>query len=137
MITRTPIEQIAKDFEERRIKRRQFVLQTGDVCKHFTFVVTGCFKMYAVDKSGKEHNIGFIAENDWGTDLSRFYSKRPSQLYVEPIEPATILQIKHDDLTRLYTTYHASDHNFRVIIEQKYIEFAKQDASEYNSSAEH
>ena len=35
-------------FVERKIKRRQFILQEGDVCKLNTFVVEGCFRMYMV-----------------------------------------------------------------------------------------
>lgn len=130
------IEQIAKHFEERKVKRRQFILQQGDVCKHFTFVINGCLKMYAVDQSGKEHNIEFIAENDWATDLSSFYLEKPSQLYIEAVEPAIVLQIKHDDLTSLYTNYHTIDHNFRVIIEQKYIELQNRVLQNISSSAE-
>jgi CRP-like cAMP-binding protein len=38
---------------QRNIKKRQFILQEGDVCKHDTFVIDGCFKMYKVDKKRK------------------------------------------------------------------------------------
>jgi CRP-like cAMP-binding protein len=109
-------------FTERKVKRRQFILQQGDVCRHFMFIVSGCLKMYAVDKNGKEHNIQFAAENDWATDLSSFYAEKPSQLYIEAVEPTILLQIKHEDLLHLYINYHKFDHNFRVIIEQKFIE---------------
>ena len=44
--------EIEKLFTGRTIKRRGFVLQQGDVCRHFTFIVEGCLKMYAVDQSG-------------------------------------------------------------------------------------
>jgi len=47
---------------QRKIKRRQFILQEGDVCKHYSFVVEGCFKMYGVGKKGTEHNIQFGAK---------------------------------------------------------------------------
>ncbi|HTD39802.1 MAG TPA: Crp/Fnr family transcriptional regulator, partial [Mucilaginibacter sp.] len=114
--------EVVSRFTERKVKRRQFILQQGDVCRHFTFVVSGCFKMYATDKNGKEHNIQFAAENDWIFDLSSFYSEEPSLLYIEAIEPALILQIKHPDLLYLYTHHHKFDRNFRVIIEQKFIE---------------
>lgn len=123
-------------FTERSIKRRQFVLQQGDVCRHFTFVVSGCLKMYAVDKNGKEHNLQFIAENDWATDLSSFYSEKASLLYIEAIEPTIVLQAKHDDILHLYTHYHKFDHNFRVIIEQKYIELQDRVLQNISSSAE-
>lgn len=108
-------------FEERSTKRRGFLLQQGDVCRHFTFVVSGCFRMYAVDQGGKEHNLQFAAEQDWIVDLSSFYSEKPSGVYIEAMEASTVLQVKHDDLLSLYTNYHKFDRNFRIIIERKYI----------------
>ena len=123
-------------FVERRIKRRQFVLQHDDVCRHFTFVVSGCLKMYAVDANDKEHNLEFIAENDWAMDLSSFYSEKPGKLYIEAVEPTTILQIRHDDVIHLYVHYPKFDHNFRVIIEQKYIELQNRVLQNISSSAE-
>ncbi|MDB5021922.1 MAG: cyclic nucleotide-binding protein [Pedobacter sp.] len=109
-------------FTERNVKRRGFILQSGDVCKHFTFIVSGCFKQYAVDKEGKEHNLQFAVENEWITDLSSFYAEKPSGVFIEAIEPSLILQIKHDDLLYLYTNYHKFDRNFRIIVEKKYID---------------
>ncbi|HEY1165965.1 MAG TPA: Crp/Fnr family transcriptional regulator [Chitinophaga sp.] len=115
-------EALTLRFTERNIKRRGFILQQGDICKHFTFVVSGCFKLYATDNTGKEHNLVFAAENDWITDLASFYSEKPSAVYIEAVEPSVILQIKHKDLLDLYINYHKFDRNFRIIIEQKYIE---------------
>ena len=46
-------------FKERRIKKRHFILQEGDVSKFNTFVLEGCFKMYMVDINGKQHNLQF------------------------------------------------------------------------------
>ncbi|MGY0036618.1 hypothetical protein [Pedobacter sp. NJ-S-72] len=42
-------EKLTLLFSERKIKRRGFILQDGDICRHFTFIVSGCFKMYAID----------------------------------------------------------------------------------------
>jgi CRP-like cAMP-binding protein len=44
---------------QRQIKRRQMILQESFVCKHYTFVVNGCFKMYSIDEKGSDHNISF------------------------------------------------------------------------------
>jgi CRP-like cAMP-binding protein len=123
-------------FTERIIKRRQFILQQDDICRHFTFVISGCLKMYATDKIGKQHNIQFAAENDWITDLSSFYAEQPSKLYIEAIESTVILQITHGDLLKLYVKYHTIDHNFRVIIEQKYIELENRILQNISSTAE-
>jgi len=129
-------DELTQRFTERKIKRRQFSLQQGDVCRHFSFVVHGCLKMYAIDKKGKEHNIQFAAENDWVADMSSFYAEMPSQLYIEAVEPTTLLQVKHADLLHLYTNYHKFDHNFRVIIEQKYIELQNRVLQAISSTAE-
>lgn len=115
-------EEIAQRCREKAVKRRGSLLQQGDVCRHFTFVVSGCLKLYAVDKSGKEHNLAFAAENDWIFDINSFYAEKPGQLYIEALEPSKVLQIQHDDLLELYINYHKFDRNFRIIIERKYIE---------------
>lgn len=122
--------------KERRIKRRQFVLQEGDICRHYTFVVAGCFKMYGVDKNGVEHNIQFAAESDWIADIGSFHSEKPSGFYIEAIEPATILQIEKADLIYLYTNYPKFNRNFRVIIENQFVELQNRILQNISSTAE-
>ena len=60
---------------ERKVKKRQLILEEGQVCSQNTFVVEGCFKMYLVDESGKEHNLQFAIENWWIGDLGSFHSE--------------------------------------------------------------
>jgi CRP-like cAMP-binding protein len=120
----------------RRIRRRQFILQEGDVCKHYTFIASGCFRMYAVDRKGTEYNIQFAAENDWITDIGSFFSEKPSHLFIEAIEPSHILQIEHKDLIHLYTHHHKFDRNFRVIIENKFVELQNRVLQNISSTAE-
>ncbi len=120
---------------ERKIKRRQFILQEGDVCKHYSFVVEGCFKMYGVGKKGTEHNIQFSAENEWIADIGSFHSEKPSKLFIEAIEPSVILQIKKEDLLFLYVNLPKFDRNFRVIIEDKFIELQNHVLQNISSTA--
>ena len=122
-----PLDDVEKEalkgrLKERKIKRRQFLLQEGDTCKYFNYIIEGCFKMYGMDKTGKEHNLLFAAEDDWITDLESLHKEKPSRLYIEAIEPSMILQISKGDLWYLYSNYPKFDRNFRVIIEDKYIE---------------
>jgi len=106
----------------RHIKRKQMILQEGFICKHYSFVVQGCFKMYAVDDKGNEHNLQFAAENDWIADLGSFHSQKQSKLFIEAIEPSVILQIEQQDLYFLYINIPKLDRIFKVIIENKFIE---------------
>jgi CRP-like cAMP-binding protein len=121
---------------ERRIKRRQFILQENDVCKHYTFVLSGCFKMYGVDDSGAEHNIQFAAENEWVADIGSFHSGKASRFYIEAMEPSVILQIDITNLIYLYHHHPKFDRIFRVIAENKVIELQNRVLQNISSSAE-
>ena len=120
---------------QRKIKRKQYILQEGDICKHFTYVIDGCFKMYGVDNSGAEHNLIFAAEDDWIADIDSLHKERPSKLFIEAIEPCNILQLSKGDLWYLYTNYPKFDRNFRVIIEDKYIELQNRLLQTFSSAA--
>lgn len=129
------IEALTSRLTERKIKRRQYILQEGDICKHFTYVTEGCFKMYGVDSSGAEHNLVFAVENDWIADIDSLHKERPSKLFIEAIEPSVIHQISKADLWDLYTHFPKFDRNFRVIIEDKYIELQNRLLQTFSSSA--
>lgn len=120
----------------RKIKRRQMILQEGFVCKHYAFVVEGCFRMYGVDNKGTEHNIQFAAENDWIADIGSFHSGKPSQLFIEAIEPSVILQIGKEDLYFLYRSIPKLDRIFKVIIENKYVELQNRVLQNISSTAQ-
>lgn len=119
----------------RSIKRRHFILQEGFPCKHYTFVVEGCFRMFAVDAKGNEHNIKFTTENDWIADISSFHSGKPSQLFIEAIEPSIILQIQQQDLYFLYTHISKLNQILRVIVEDKYVELQNRVLQNISSTA--
>ena len=104
---------------ERRIKRRQIILTEDEVCRHYTFVADGCFKVFQIDKKGIEHNLQFAAENDWIMIVDSFYSETKSKVNIEAIEPSTIFQISRPDLIYFLRTYPKFDRNFRVIVETR------------------
>jgi len=120
----------------RKIKRRQMILQEGFVCKHYSFVMEGCFRMYGMDNKGTEHNIQFAAENDWIADIGSFHSGKPSQLFIEAIEPSVILQIEKEDLYFLYINIPKLDRIFKVIIENKYVELQNRVLQNISSTAQ-
>jgi CRP-like cAMP-binding protein len=123
-------------FKERRVKRRQFILQEGDVCRHNTYVVEGCFRMYLVDDKGKEHNLQFAIENWWIGDIGSFHSEEPSKLYVEAIENSTILQIGKEDQLKLFVDYPKFNRIFRVLAENAMVSAQRRILQDLGSTAE-
>jgi CRP-like cAMP-binding protein len=121
---------------ERRIKRRQLILTEDEVCRHYTFVADGCFKVFQVDKKGAEHNLQFAAENDWIMIIDSFYSEKKSKVNIEAIEPSTIFQISKPDLIYFFRTYPKFDRNFRVIVETRFAELENRLLQIVSSTAE-
>jgi CRP-like cAMP-binding protein len=111
------------------------ILQEGFVCKHYTLVEKGCFKMYGIDEKNNEHNISFAVENDWIVDLGSFYSEKTSKLFIEAIEPSVILQIEKRDLLFLFINVPKFDRNFRVIMEEKVIELQNRLLQNFSANA--
>lgn len=127
---------VAVLFNERRVKRKQFILQAGDVCVHNTFVVEGCFKMYMADPNGKEHNLQFAIENWWIGDIGSFHSEEPSRLYIEAIENSVILQIKKADQLKLFVQYPKFNRIFRVLSENAVVSLQNRILQNISSTAE-
>jgi len=130
------IEAVKRAFNERKVKRRQFILQEGDVCQLNTFVVEGCFRMYFVDDKGKEHNIQFAVENWWIGDIGSFHSEEPSKLYIEAIENSIILQIKKQDQLDLFVNYPKFNLIFRVFTENALVACQRRVLQNISSSSE-
>lgn len=127
---------VRNGFFEKRVKRRQFLLQEGDVCKLNTFVVEGCFRMYMSENNGKEHNLQFAVENWWVGDIASFYSEEPSRLNIEAIENSVVLQIKKEDQLRLFVYYPKFNRIFRVFTENALISYQRRVLQNISSTAE-
>jgi len=111
-------------------------LQEGFPCKHYSFVVAGCFRMYAIDQNGAEHNIQFAADNEWIADIGSFHSGKPSKLFIEAVEASVVLQIEQQDLYFLYRNVPKLDRIFKVIIEDKYVELQNRLLQTISSTAQ-
>lgn len=123
-------------FKERRVKRRQFILQEGDISKYNTFIIEGCFRTYLVDSNGKEHNLQFAIENWWIGDIGSFFTDQPSKLNIEAIENSVILQIKKEDQLKMFVEYPKFNQIFRVLSENAMVALQRRVLQNISSSAE-
>jgi CRP/FNR family transcriptional regulator, anaerobic regulatory protein len=114
-------ELVSAKFKPRVYRKRQYILQEGDVCNTTNFVVSGCLRMYKAGESGATHIIQFASENWWMADLGSFHSQKPSSLNIEAIEDTTVLQIQHNDLLDLYNQAPKFDRIFRILVENSLV----------------
>ena len=127
---------VAEKFHPRLFRKKQFVLQEGDVCTQFNFVVRGCLRMYKIDDQGIMHILQFAPEDHWSIDLGSFHSVGPSALNIEALEDTVVLQINRDDLISLYLQAPKFDRIFRVLIENSFVRLQERLLQNISSTAE-
>ena len=129
-------ELVRAKFHPRLFRKRQFVLQEGNVCTQFNFVVRGCLRTYKIDEKGNTHILQFAIENNWINDLGSFHRVRPSALNIDALEDTVVLQINHEDLLSLYKEAPKFDRIFRVLIENGFIRLQERLLQNISSTAE-
>lgn len=129
-------ELVIQKFRPRLYRKKQYVLQEGDTCTQFNFVVRGCLRMYKIDEQGSIHILQFAAENWWIIDLGSFHSEKPSELNIDAFEDTMILQISRTDLISLYLQAPKFDRIFRVLIENSFVSLQKRLLQNISSTAE-
>jgi CRP/FNR family transcriptional regulator, anaerobic regulatory protein len=129
-------QSVTELFTPRLYRKRQYVLQEGDVCNQFNFIVRGCLRMYKVDDKGNIHILQFAAENWWLSNIGSFHDRKPSELNIDALEDTMVLQINHDNLLSLYTNAPKFDRIFRVLIENSFVSLQKRLLQNISSTAE-
>jgi len=123
-------------FHSRLFRKRQFVLQEGDPCTQFYYIVRGCLRMYKIDEKGNTHILQFAAENYWINDLGSFHGLKPSTLNIDALEDTVVLQVSRDDLISLYLQAPKFDRIFRVLLENSFIRLQDRLLQNISSTAE-
>jgi CRP/FNR family transcriptional regulator, anaerobic regulatory protein len=129
-------ELVRTKFQPRLFRKRQYVLQEGDICTQMCFVVRGCLRMYKIDEKGSTHILQFAAEDYWINDLGSFHGVKPSALNIDALEDTVVLQISRDDLISLYLQAPKFDRIFRVLIENSYVRLQERLLQNISSTAE-
>src|SRR6478735_2609396 len=80
------------------LKRDEFLIREGSICKYESFVTRGCLKAYYEDDNGAEHVQDFLVEEWWADDLYSFLTQTPSKSSVKAIEDTDLLQISKENL---------------------------------------
>lgn len=95
----------------RKLRKKQYLLQEGDVCKTIAFVVKGALREYNVDDKCNEHILQFALEGWVISDLYSFMTSEPATYNIDALEDSELLLLtKHSQeelLKRIpkYETY--------------------------------
>jgi CRP-like cAMP-binding protein len=100
-LTKSEEALIINTFIPKKIRKKQYFLQEGEVCKYSAFIVKGAMRLFSVDDKGIEHIVQLSIENWWACDRESFSMLTPSLYNIDAWEDTEVLIFTMADLTNL------------------------------------
>ena len=87
--------------DRKELPAKSSLQETGKVCNHIYFVEKGVVRTYYY-KDSKEVTYWIGAENDFVGSMASFFSRMPSNKYVETLEESTLWEFDYFKLESIY-----------------------------------
>jgi len=123
-------------FVPRKLRKKQFLLNEGEVCKYIGFVNSGCMREYTIDSKGNEHIIQFAIEDWWVSDLNSFLSGEPAEYNIDALQDSEILLLEKSARDKLLDECPKMERFFRILIESNHVANHKRITDSLSTSAE-
>jgi CRP-like cAMP-binding protein len=83
------------------LKKKQYLLRQGNVCRFHTFVCSGCLRSYRIDDNGSEHIFSLSPANHWVSDRVSLVTGAPSNEFIDALEDSAVIQLSTDSFKTL------------------------------------
>ena len=120
-LTKEEAEYFISILHVKKLRRKQYLVQEGDVCRFESFVNKGCLRTYQVDEKGQEHIAQFGIEGWWISDLYSFLTATPALFNVDALEDSELFCLDKSSLEELYVQVPKFERFFRIIFQNAYI----------------
>ena len=105
----------------KKLRKKQYLLQEGDIWKYDAFLVRGCVRTYSVDEKGNEHIIGFSIENWWTGDRESLLTGEPSKFNIDAVEDSEIILFTHPNFEMICLEIPAFNDMVNAILQRSFV----------------
>ena len=123
-------------FVPKKLRKRQYLLQEGDVCRYQAFVEKGMLRSYTTDEKGAEHILQFASEGWCIADLSSYLTGEPSRFHIEALEEAELLLLSRPHWEELMQKVPKLEHYFRILVQNHLVATQKRLMQSLSETAE-
>ncbi|HYV55009.1 MAG TPA: Crp/Fnr family transcriptional regulator [Chitinophagaceae bacterium] len=120
----------------KRLRKKQFLLEEGEICRFECFVNEGCLRQYHLGDDGQEHIIQFAITDWWIGDQYSFLTGLPSQCFIDALEDSDVLLLEKSSLEQLYHTVPKFERFFRIAFQKSYVALQRRILASISQSAE-
>ncbi|TDE03471.1 Crp/Fnr family transcriptional regulator [Flavobacterium hiemivividum] len=114
-------ELIVSCLEIKYLKKKESVLEPGEVSNHMRYIAKGSMRVYHLDENTQEQTLQLGVENWWVNDLYSYLSERPSRMFIQAIESAVLVQISKSKLEILFVKVPQLSNFFRLKMQKAYV----------------
>jgi CRP-like cAMP-binding protein len=115
------LEIVKPFFIPKKIRKRQYILNAGDVCQYITFVEKGMLRSFTVDAEGNEHVVQFAIEGWWVSDVGSFLSGREALYNIEALEDCELLHLTKPGMDDLLEKLPSMERFFRLLMQNNIV----------------
>lgn len=102
------------------VKKKEHLLQQGELCQASYFVSRGCLRMYYLKDSGTEQITQFAIENWWLTDHMALITGEPSSFSIQAVEDTEIISWNNASAEELFQKIPSLERYFRLVLQRAY-----------------
>ncbi|HEY0042436.1 MAG TPA: Crp/Fnr family transcriptional regulator [Flavisolibacter sp.] len=123
-------------FVPKKLRKKQFLLQEGDVCKYTAFVESGILRSYSIDEKGGEHILQFAFEGWWIGDQYSFLTGEPSTYTIDALEDCQLLLITKEAEDNMLESVPKMERFFRILMQNSMIAMQRRLVNSLSKTAE-
>jgi len=108
-------------FIPKKLRKKQYLLQDGDVSLYTAFVEKGMLRSYTIDEKGNEHIIQFATEDWWISDMYSFFTGESSSYSIEALEDSELLLINRKSYDEMLLAIPKMERYLRILVQNSLI----------------
>lgn len=106
---------------ERTLPRKSVLVQEGLPCPSIYYIINGALRAFYRDQQANESVIMFGISDWWITDMYAFSTGQPALLWIDALEETTVLELRKEQLDRLYSEVPKFERFFRILLQNAYV----------------
>jgi CRP-like cAMP-binding protein len=105
----------------KKLRKKQYLLQEGEVWRYNAFICKGFLRTYHVDEKGMEHIMNFAPENYWTGDRESLQNGTPSRYNIDALEETYVLLINKEDFENICRKIPAFNDMVNTILQRSFV----------------
>ena len=117
-------EEIGKELTLKKLKKDQFILREGRICRQYYFLEQGTLRLY-YNKGNNDYTVWMGTPGEVFTNLESYLEAEPSRINIKAIEPVSVYVINKEESDQLALRSIAYNTLLRKVVEISFVNLAR------------